>query len=153
MEKCCLRTLLLYQYKRGLNAAAATRELADLWPEEAVKERTVQYWFKRFGSGDRGIEERRGGLRRSSLDNEVLKEAVEAQPTTSTRKLAEELGVSHRTIGRHLKRMEKVKKMAMWIPHELSDAQKMASFDICSGLLLRNENDPFLKRIVTCDEK
>uniref|UniRef100_A0A5S6QG97 Reverse transcriptase domain-containing protein n=1 Tax=Trichuris muris TaxID=70415 RepID=A0A5S6QG97_TRIMR len=157
LEQLCRRLrkygVKLNPAKRIFNIAAATRELADLWPEEAVKERTVQYWFKRFRSGDSGIEERRGGVNRSSLDNEVLKEAVEAQPSTTTRKLAEELGVSRATIGRHLKRIGKVKKLAKWIPHELSDAQKMARYDICSGLPLRNENDPFLKRIVTCDEK
>uniref|UniRef100_A0A5S6QQL7 Mos1 transposase HTH domain-containing protein n=1 Tax=Trichuris muris TaxID=70415 RepID=A0A5S6QQL7_TRIMR len=118
MEKCCFRTLLLYRYKRGLNAAEASREFADPWPEDAVKERTVQYSFRRFGSGDRGIEERRGSHKSSSLDNEVLKEAVEAQPTTTTRKLAAELGVSHATIDRYLKRIEKVKKLAKWIPRK-----------------------------------
>uniref|UniRef100_A0A5S6Q4K7 Helix-turn-helix type 11 domain-containing protein n=1 Tax=Trichuris muris TaxID=70415 RepID=A0A5S6Q4K7_TRIMR len=56
-------------------------------------------------------------IRSEGLDVEI-EEAVEAQPTTTTRKLAAELGVSHATIGRHLKRIEKVKKLAKWIPRK-----------------------------------
>jgi histone-lysine N-methyltransferase SETMAR len=45
-----------------------------------------------------------------------------------------------------------VKKLDKWVPHELDDLQKRRRFEICSGLLLRHQNDPFIERIVTCDE-
>ncbi|KAK5642689.1 hypothetical protein RI129_008856 [Pyrocoelia pectoralis] len=35
----------------------------------------------------------------------------------------------------------------------VSERQKVGRFEICSSLLLRNKNDPFLHRIVTFDEK
>ena len=42
--------------------------------------------------------------------------------------------------------------MDKWIPHELNENHKRKRFEILSALL-RNQNDPFLNRIVICDEK
>ena len=39
------------------------------------------------------------------------------------------------------------------MPHELNDNQKERRYEVSSSLLLRNKNDPFLYRVVTCDEK
>ncbi|KAF2362805.1 Transposase type 1 [Trinorchestia longiramus] len=63
------------------------------------------------------------------------------------------LGVSIATVSRHLKIIEKVKKLDKWVPHELNENQKLRRFEVCSMLSLRNTNDPFLDRIVTCDKK
>ena len=38
------------------------------------------------------------------------------------------------------------------MPHELNDNQKKRHYEVSSSLLLRNKNDPFLDRVVTCDE-
>ena len=43
--------------------------------------------------------------------------------------------------------------MNKWIVHELNEDHKRKRFEISFALNLRNQNDPFLKRIVTCDEK
>ncbi|KOC66835.1 Histone-lysine N-methyltransferase SETMAR [Habropoda laboriosa] len=54
---------------------------------------------------------------------------------------------------RHLSGIGKCKKLDKWVPHELNENQRCCRFEICSALLLRNTNDPFLDRIITCDEK
>ena len=53
---------------------------------------------------------------------------------------------------RHLKQIGKVKKLCKWVAHELTANQKNCSFEVSSFLLLHN-NEPFLDRIVTCNEK
>ncbi|KAK6752589.1 hypothetical protein RB195_003794 [Necator americanus] len=68
------------------------------------------------------------------------------------REVAQELGVDHSTIARRLEKIGKVKKLNKWLPHELSERSKEAAA-LRSTLLVRNKNDPFLDRIVTCDEK
>jgi histone-lysine N-methyltransferase SETMAR len=49
--------------------------------------------------------------------------------------------------------MGKSKKLHKWVAHELSENQTNRRYEVCFTLLLRNKNDPFLDRIVTCDEK
>uniref|UniRef100_A0A5S6QGN5 Tc1-like transposase DDE domain-containing protein n=1 Tax=Trichuris muris TaxID=70415 RepID=A0A5S6QGN5_TRIMR len=49
--------------------------------------------------------------------------------------------------------MGKVKKLEKSVPHELSDQQKLMRQQMASSLLIRNEMEPFLDTIVTCDEK
>lgn len=39
------------------------------------------------------------------------------------------------------------------MPHELNEAQKLRRLEICASLSLRHQNEPFLHRIITCDEK
>uniref|UniRef100_A0A1I7X622 Transposase n=1 Tax=Heterorhabditis bacteriophora TaxID=37862 RepID=A0A1I7X622_HETBA len=46
----------------------------------------------------------------------------------------------------HATQLERLDK---WVPHELNGYQKNRRYEICSALLLRNKNDPFLDRIVT----
>ncbi|GFR29140.1 histone-lysine N-methyltransferase SETMAR [Trichonephila clavata] len=42
--------------------------------------------------------------------------------------------------------------MDKWVPRELNENKKKL-FETSSTILLLNQNDPFLNRIVTCDEK
>ncbi|KAF2361874.1 Transposase type 1 [Trinorchestia longiramus] len=44
-------------------------------------------------------------------------------------------------------------KLDKRVPHELNENQKLRRFEVCSMFSLRNTNDPFPDRIVTCDEK
>ena len=78
---------------------------------------------------------------------------MEANPRQSIREMAEELGVGIATVSEHLRQIGKVKKLHKWLPHELNEKQKNCRAEICSSLLIRHKNDPFLERIVTCDEK
>ncbi|KHN76271.1 Histone-lysine N-methyltransferase SETMAR, partial [Toxocara canis] len=38
-------------------------------------------------------------------------------------------------------------------PDALNERQMFTRMEVCSALLLRNKNDPFLDRIITCDER
>ena len=54
---------------------------------------------------------------------------------------------------KHLHAIDKVKKLDKWVPHDLTDSQKMQRLQVCLSLLNRHNNESFLHRIVTCDEK
>ena len=47
----------------------------------------------------------------------------------------------------------KRKKLEKWVAHELTIGQQNLRLEVCFSHLKRIETDPFLNRIVTCDEK
>ncbi|KAK6737693.1 hypothetical protein RB195_020039 [Necator americanus] len=70
-----------------------------------------------LASGGFDLEKKPGRGRRSSLGNEDLERAVEANPEPNTPTLPEDLGVHHR----HLAEIGKVKKISRRVPHELTE--------------------------------
>jgi transcriptional antiterminator len=87
------------------------------------------------------------------LDESDLQAALDAEPSSSTRELAEELGVSQRTIVNKLHEFNFVHKKPRQDPHELTETQANKRVEICRQLLDNQLNDRFWKRIVTSDEK
>ena len=153
MEKRSFRTIFLYEFKLGTNAAETANKINTAFGQGSVTDRTIRRWFEKFRKGDETLEEQEGRGRKNSLDNAVLKAMVERDPHVTVRELAEELSVGVATISRHLNDIGKTKKMDKWVPHELTESNRTRRYEISSALLLRNTNDPFLDRIVTCDEK
>ena len=54
---------------------------------------------------------------------------------------------------RHLKRLDYVNKLDIWVPHKLNEIQLTKRISICDSLLKCNETDLFIRRIITGDEK
>lgn len=153
MKQRDFRVLFLYEWKSGNNASTAARNINVAFGNDAVNERTVRRWYQKFEAGDENLENEPRGRPELSINDDHLKLAVEENPRTTVRELAQEFDVSAMTISRHLNSIGKKKKLDKWVPHELNDRQKLHRYEICNSLLIRNQNDPFLNRIVTCDEK
>jgi len=66
--------------------------------------------------------------------------------------MAEECNVNHSTIHLTLKQIGKVKKLAKWMPHELTANRKNHHSEVLSYLILCN-NKSFLGQIVMSDQK
>ncbi|RLU16087.1 hypothetical protein DMN91_011845 [Ooceraea biroi] len=135
MEKKQLRAIFLYEFKLGHKAAEATRNINSAFGQGTANERTMQRWFQKFRNRDESLEDEEGRGRPSTIDNDELKVLVEADPRITIRELAVKLDLDK------------------WVPHELNENLKNRRYEVCSALLLRNNNDPFLDHIVTCDEK
>ena len=56
-------------------------------------------------------------------------------------------------IENYLKQLGYVQKLDTWVPHELKEKHLTQRVNSCDLLKKRNENDPFLKRLITGDEK
>ncbi|CAJ0590615.1 unnamed protein product [Cylicocyclus nassatus] len=121
--------------------------------ENVVSERQGQKWFKRFREGDESLDDgaRRG--RPETLSDSVLKEEVEADPSQSTRELAERFGCTHGTVEKHLHALGKSNRCGKWVPHELSGANKEARTRVCRTLLNMSKTSHFYEAILTSDEK
>ena len=57
------------------------------------------------------------------------------------------------TIDRHIQRLGLVKKLYIWIPHELKEIHLTKRINACDLHLKRNTFNPFLKPSINGDEK
>lgn len=147
------RHILLFYFRKGKNAVQARKKLCAVYGEECLTERQCQRWFARFRSGDFDLEDTPRSGRPTEVDDDKIKAMIETNRRSTTREIAEKLGISHTSVENHLKQLGFVNKLDIWIPHELKEIHLIKRINICDSLLKRNKTDPFLKRIITGDEK
>ena len=109
----------------------------------------VYWWFKKFCKGD---EPWRRGAQWLDIRSwqQPAESIIEIDPLTISGEAAEQLNISHSTVVRHLKQTGKVKKLDKWVPHELTEHQKIV---LLRCRLILHNNEPFLHRTVTCNKK
>ncbi|CAH1394694.1 unnamed protein product [Nezara viridula] len=115
--------ILRHYWKKNFTAAEATREIIKYEGEGVLDQRTARRWFEKFTSGDTTLERKKGSGRPLMDIDKALQEAIKSNPSTTTRELARECGVSKDTVNRHLLSMEKVKNISGMVPHELTPQQ------------------------------
>ena len=84
-----------------------------------------------------------------------MKAIIEPNRHITVPELAKQLNVSHTTIENHIhvRRLGLVKKIDIWVSHELKEIQLRQLINIYDTHFKLNAIDPFLKRIITGDEK
>ncbi|GFU91220.1 histone-lysine N-methyltransferase SETMAR [Trichonephila clavipes] len=78
-----------------------------------------------------------------------ITEIIEVDRNVSSRSITRELKI-------HLSHLCKVgfkNKLHVWVQYQLTPKNMMDQISICEALAKRNEIDPFIKRLVTGDEK
>ena len=159
-KKVHFRHLLLFLFNRdGKNAIAAkaSHEICVVYGENAMPERTTQWWFSRFKNGNFTLTDDERSGRPVELDDDQLNNFLHENPRQSTRELGEQLGCDHKTVLNHLDAMGKVQKLGSWVPHSLNEKNKLQRSTIAAGLLARHRSTcskkEFFYHIVTGDEK
>ena len=147
-----IRHCLLYEFQLKRNASKAHANITSLFCDVLSPTQCYE-WFKRFKSGDYSLKDLPKKGRSQEVDDVVLKELIESVPRLSTVELSAILGAHRTTIGDHLKSIGKVSRAGIWVPHELSPVNLLQRASICASLSSRQQTEPFLKRIVTGDEK
>lgn len=147
------RYILQYYFDKGKNASQACEKICAVYGEGTLSKATAKRWFAKFRSGDLDIkDEPRSGRPVVKNVDEIFKK-IEKDRYISTRDIAEELGISQATVSNHLHKAGYTKKLDIWVPHELTQKNLIFRVSICESLLKRNKIEPFLKRLVTGDEK
>ena len=144
---------MLWEFKQGNSATATAQKLCSVYGEGVISDRAVRNWFVKFRSGDMTLKDEPRMGRPSDFDDDVLNSLLEENPRQSTRELAQKLNTSQSTVCRHLEKLGKVSKLGVWVPYKLSERNKADRMSIATSLLSRENNDPFLKKIITGDEK
>ncbi len=148
-----IRHILQYYYDKGKNASHAANKICAVYGPDTVSISTAQRWFQRFRSGAEVIEDAPRSGRPVVENCDKIAELIERDRHSSSRSIGQELGMSHQTVINHLKKLGFKKKLDVWVPHDLTQKNIFARMDACESLLNRNKIDPFLKRMVTGDEK
>ena len=128
-------------------------KITSVYSQSIITDCQVQNWFSKFHFGDISLKEEPRLGHSSDLDQNALRELVECNPHKRTWELALDLNTSQSTICHHLKKIGKVSKLGVWIPHSLSEKNKEDYILIATSLLSRLKNDLFLKNIITGEKK
>ncbi|GFW22771.1 histone-lysine N-methyltransferase SETMAR [Trichonephila clavipes] len=152
-DKQHFRHILLFYYRKGKNAVQARKKLTDVYGEGVLTVRQCQNWFAKFRSGNFDVEDAPRSGRPVEADKDAIKALVDANRRITTHEIGLRLNLSNSTVYDHLKGMGLSSKLDVWVPHVLTERNLCRRIDVCDSLLKRHENDPFLKRIITEDEK
>lgn len=152
-EKLHFRHVMLYEFRKGVSVGIATKNIRDVYLDRAPALRTVKKWFGRFGNGDFNLDDRSRSGRRSDIDDNVVRALVEGNARITSKEIAERLNIDNSSAFRHLKKLGFTSKLDTWVPHSLTEKNKLDRVTVAISLLARNEKQPFLNRLVTGDEK
>lgn len=152
-DKQHFRHILLFYYRKGKNAVQARKKLTDVYGEGVLTVRQCQNWFAKFRSGNFDVEDAPRSGRPVEADKDAIKALVDVNRRITTREIGLRLNLSNSTVYDHLKGLGLSSKLDVWVPHVLTERNLCRRIDVCDSLLKRHENDPFLKRIITGDEK
>ena len=91
--------------------------------KDVVSNRVAQIWFKKFTNVDMDLVDKSRSGRPMTVDSEAIRESIEANPSTSTRRLSAELDITQTSVVRHLHALGKVNRCCLEVPHDLTKNQ------------------------------
>lgn len=148
-----IRHVLLHYFLKGKTAMQAHKKICFVYGSDSLKLRQCQNWFCKFRSENFHLKDAPRSGRPVEVDGDKITALIESNPRMTTREVSETLQISKSSVGSHLKKLGFVSKLDMWLPHELKEIHLVKRIDICDSLLKREQSDPFLKRLITGDEK
>ena len=99
------------------------------------------------------VEDKEHSGRPPELDDDALFALVKSDSRLSTYEMSSRLWSSHTTISRHILALGFVQKFGKWLPHQLTDDQRLTRITLCTSLLIRRRTTQWLRDIITGDEK
>jgi len=92
-----------------------------VYGDNAVSESVCRKWFARFRSGNFNLEDAPRSGRPSEINDDEIKALIENDRHLTAEEIAKRINISATQIRAHLKAMGYVKKVDIWVPHELSE--------------------------------
>ncbi|RLU21022.1 hypothetical protein DMN91_007638 [Ooceraea biroi] len=140
---------MLYYYRKSKTAKRTAEKIRAAYGENAVDEQLCQYWFEKF---EAGIFDLRDNLPQVLPIDEVAT-SIKENRQVSIAEIALQINDGVLTVAECIAKLDLIKKLDIWVPQQLTEKNRIDRISICDSLLKRNEENPFLTRLVVGDEK
>lgn len=154
-----IRAVIKFLFLLGKSPAEVHNDLEKGLQEHAPSYETVRRWMRRFMEGRTSTDDDpRSGRPLSATSHDVVRrvaQLLDEDRRVTCEEVANSLKISSDSAHRILREnLGKRKIAAKWVPHMLTEDQKVARMTISAAHLhrFRQEGDAFLNRIVACDE-
>ena len=131
LDKKPIQAIFLFKFKMGHNTVETTHNSNNAFGPGAVTKVQCGGGSWSFAKMTRALEMRSAVGPIRSWQWLVLRGIIKADPFTTTQEVAQQLKIDHSMVIRHLKQIGKVKKLAKWVPHELTKNQKIVVLKCC----------------------
>ena len=118
-----------------------------------MTDQTCQKWFEKFRAGDFLLDDAPWLGRPVEVDSDQIETLTEYNQRYTTQEIADILKISKSSVENHLHQLGYVNRFDVWVPRKLSKKNLLDCISACDSLLKCNKNVPFLKQIVTGNEK
>ena len=143
---------MLYYFKKGKNATETHKKICAVYGG-AVTDQTCQKWFAKFRAGDFSLDDAPWSGRPVEVDSDQIEILIENNQCYTMWEIADILKISKSNIENHLHQLGYVHRFDVWGPRKLSEKNLLDHISARDSLFKRNKNIPFLKQIVTGNEK
>ncbi|GFU21395.1 histone-lysine N-methyltransferase SETMAR [Trichonephila clavipes] len=119
--------ILQFFFDKDKNASQAAEIVHGVYGVHTATANYVQFWFRRFRSGifDVKVAPRTG---RPVVENvDKITEIIEVDRHVSSRSIAQELKISHKTVLNHLRKVGFKKKLDFWVQYQLNTKKHAGS--------------------------
>lgn len=124
------QTYFIDYFWKGKNASQANKELCAIYGNEALKERQCHNWFAKFCFGNFLLKHAQQSDHPVKVDESHIKAIINSYHHNTTREIAEKLNVLHTCIKNFFKQLGYVKKLNLWIPHQLQEIHLIQCINI-----------------------
>jgi len=138
-----IRLLIHFQWLQQISIGDAWRAINNAYGKKTVGRQTVNDWYKTFGEEGMRLQDKARSGRPREVDREAVLRAIEANPTSTTRMLADDFECSHTEIELILHEAGIKWRKIRWVPHLLTNAQKQKRVTIATELLERQREERF----------
>lgn len=113
-----IRYILQFFFDKGENASQAAENVNSVYGPDTVTANYAQFWFRRFRSGIFDVKDAPRTGRPVVENVDKVTEIIEVDRHVSSRSIAQELKIDHKTVLNHLHKAGFKKKLDVWVPHQ-----------------------------------
>ncbi|GFW84405.1 histone-lysine N-methyltransferase SETMAR [Trichonephila clavipes] len=129
-----IRYILHFFFDKGENASQAAKIGNGAYGADTVTTYYVQFRFHRFRSGIFYVKVAPHTGRPAIKNVNKITEIIEVDRHVTSRSIAQEIKINHKTVLSHLRKVGFKKKLEVFVPHQLTPKNMMDRISICEAL-------------------